>query len=73
MRGADVTLLQEILVKEGLLAADSATGFFGRLTQAAVIAFQEKYADELLAPAGLTKGTGVVGPATRKKLNAMLP
>ncbi|TSC64484.1 MAG: peptidase, CARDB domain repeat-containing [Parcubacteria group bacterium Gr01-1014_106] len=72
-RGADVTLLQEVLVKEGLLAPDAATGFFGRLTRDAVVAFQEKYAPELLVPAGLAKGTGIVGPATRKKINAMLP
>jgi hypothetical protein len=46
-----------------------ATGFFGPLTEKAVIKFQEKYAGEVLRPWGLTKGTGRVMSMTIKKIN----
>jgi len=74
MRGRDVKCLQEILKKEGkeIYPQGLITGYFGPLTLKAVIKFQEKYWQEILAPWGLEKGTGFVGKTTRAKLNAIL-
>ena len=52
---------------EGLI-----TGNYLSLTQQAMIRFQEKYASEILAPLGLTQGTGYVGQMTRTKINQLL-
>ncbi|MEX0930451.1 MAG: peptidoglycan-binding domain-containing protein [Candidatus Paceibacterota bacterium] len=45
--------------------------YFGSLTTRAVIAFQERYASEILAPWNLSRGTGYVGRTTRRKLNEL--
>ena len=47
------------------------TSEFGSATMDAVIAFQNKYADEVLAPFGYKTGTGNVAAHTRKKLNSL--
>jgi peptidoglycan hydrolase-like protein with peptidoglycan-binding domain len=71
-RGDEVRILQTWLATdrniypEGLIS-----GWFGPATQRAVIRFQEKYSSEILAPQGLTRGTGVVDILTRKKLNEL--
>lgn len=58
---------QKEIYPEGLI-----TGYFGPLTQAAVIRFQKKYYSEILTPLKLKEGTGFVGPATRFKINQII-
>ncbi len=76
--GPDVRLLQQKLNSDvdtqvaeyGPGSTGNETERFGQLTRDAVIRFQEKYTAEILVPIGLTSGTGVVGEATRRILNA---
>ena len=74
MRNSDVYLLQEFLKMQGpeIYPEGLVTGFFGPLTKAAVVRFQEKYAGDILLPLGLEKGTGFVGMRTRAKINQLL-
>lgn len=77
--GAQVIALQRILNRDsdtrianaGPGSLGNETTYFGLLTQAAVVRFQEKYAEEILAPATLARGNGYVGSYTRAKLNAL--
>jgi len=68
--GYEVKLLQTWLTEEGIYSG-AVGGHFGPLTEAAVIRFQERYASEVLAPQGKSKGTGVVDSYTREKLNEL--
>ena len=71
-RSSEVSSLQECLAQiPGVYPEGTVSGYFGPKTRTAVIKFQEKYAEDVLAPIGLSKGTGKVGPLTRKKLDAL--
>ncbi|MBI4122997.1 MAG: peptidoglycan-binding protein [Parcubacteria group bacterium] len=66
----EVKLLQQCLADQpGIYPLGTVNGVFGPSTQQAVIRFQETYAQEILAPSGLTKGNGQVKAGTRAKLN----
>jgi len=68
--GGEVKLLQSWLAQDQSIYPEGIiSGYFGYLTQRAVIRFQEKYANDILVPQGLTRGTGIVDALTRKKLN----
>jgi len=68
--GPDVTELQKFLGDQGFYEGE-ATGYFGPITFEAVIRFQEEY-EEILAPLGLSKGTGFVGDRTREFIEQIL-
>lgn len=64
----EIKIIQRILAKDAAIYPEGKiTGYFGPATQAAVRKFQEKYG---LAKPG-DAGYGIVGPATRAKMNAM--
>ena len=62
--GTDVTALQQFLITQGVLSADSATGYFGPLTEKAVQNFQASKSIVTTGTPGTT-GFGLVGPKTR--------
>jgi len=75
----DVRYMQMLLNDLGFTITLSGPGskgqetmYFGEATKRALILFQERYAAEVLAPAGLTSGTGTFGPLTRGKFNALV-
>jgi hypothetical protein len=70
--GEQVKLLQSWLALDSEVYPEAiVSGWFGPLTKAAVIRFQEKYFDDVLAPWGFSKGTGYVGKTTKAKLNEL--
>ncbi len=69
-KGEEVKKLQECLSRDNKVYPEKEiSGYFGKKTRKAVIRFQEKYANDILKPIGLSKGTGDVKSLTRKKLN----
>lgn len=71
-KGEEVTKLQQCLAKDNTVYPEgTVSGTFGPSTRQAVIKFQEKYAEEILKPIGLTSGTGKAGQGTRDVLNRL--
>ncbi|MFA6376547.1 MAG: BNR-4 repeat-containing protein [Candidatus Paceibacterota bacterium] len=66
----EVKCLQEVLKGQGY--ALSVSGNYDLATKNAVIKFQQKYAQEILALYGLRFGSGNVGNATMKKINSII-
>src|SRR3990167_6654201 len=77
--GSEVRALQKFLnsvdgtqvATAGAGSPGNETSFFGGLTRAAVIKFQDKFAADILIPLGLYKGTGNWFASTRAKANAL--
>lgn len=77
--GDDVRELQRFFNRHGfsldtdpLKARVYETGYFGPITAIALSRFQEAYADRILLPSGLRRGTGVFGAATRKLVEEIM-
>lgn len=74
MNNADVKNLQTTLDYIPMFIGGSTiptTGYFGSVTEAAVIAFQNLWSGTILAPNGMTTGNGFVGASTRAALNGL--
>jgi len=76
--GEDVRCLQRYLNEQGYLLASfgpgslgNETAFFGPLTKAALVTYQTDNAGTILAPLGLSVGTGFFGSSTQAHLLAV--
>jgi hypothetical protein len=69
--GEAVKSLQAVLIYEGLLKIKAPTGFLGGLSRKAIVAYQEKYANEILKPIGLKSGTGIVAGRTNAHMRKL--
>jgi putative peptidoglycan binding protein len=75
--GPQVTALQQWLQALGFMPTSvngqplNPTGYYGGLTKAAVLAFQNAHPSEILTPNNLTVGTGYFGNSTRVYLNTI--
>lgn len=68
-KGPEVTALQQLLsTMPGIYPEGQVTGFYGSATRKAVQRFQTQYG----IVAQNSSGFGIVGPATRKQLNALV-
>jgi peptidoglycan hydrolase-like protein with peptidoglycan-binding domain len=77
--GQDVKNLQIFLNSQGFTVSASGAGspgsetsYFGPATYRSLIKFQNYYASSILAPVGLTQGTGYFGPSTVNKVNQII-
>jgi peptidoglycan hydrolase-like protein with peptidoglycan-binding domain len=79
MSDPQVKALQQALNSLGFTVALAGVGspgheseYFGSLTKAAVIRFQNAHADQILKPVGLTRGTGTFEGITITVLNDLM-
>ena len=68
--GTDVTALQQFLITQGVLSADSATGYYGPLTEKGVQTLQ-KTKNLVTSGTAATTGFGFVGPKTRTLISSL--
>ncbi len=68
---SEVGQLHTALQKQGISYGTDTSNQYGQATMLAVVAFQEKYASEVLIPYRLSRGTGYFGSSTRVKLNVL--
>ncbi len=61
-----------VLAMTGPGSPGNETTYFGPLTRAALIRYQEAYGAYILAPAGAEKGTGIFGPLSMAHANSLL-
>jgi peptidoglycan hydrolase-like protein with peptidoglycan-binding domain len=69
-KGDDVRTIQKWLISQGYNKVE-ASGYFGDLTRRAIKHFQEENASTVLAPAGLSVGTGAWGMRTATRASAL--
>jgi peptidoglycan hydrolase-like protein with peptidoglycan-binding domain len=75
-KGEDIVQLQKYLNANGFTIASSGAGspgketaLFGSLTKAALIRYQEAYADRILSTHGAIKGSGYLDYYTRAAIH----
>lgn len=71
MNNTEVQWLQKLLISEGFLPSDCATGYFGGATLGALHAFQNKYAADILVPLKLDAPTDTFGSMSISKANQL--
>jgi hypothetical protein len=68
---SDANALATVLTNQGLWTSGTPITTYTDAVASAVVGFQEKYASQILAPYGLSYGTGYVGVSTRSELNSL--
>jgi hypothetical protein len=67
----DASALTQALTNAGVWTSGTPITTYNDSVASAVSGFQEKYASQILAPYGLSYGTGFIGVSTRSELNSL--